>query len=286
MSQRVLNPPRALNGMVSLAPLTHLLCWEGWLHPLGGQRGAPGLPSFSCGAEGRTQSGFGLRSSCHVYQMYFQCFYHPTPEQGHVAKISPQEMQKTILDPVPVHASTREGASHKAAPVHLENLLCTAGREAGFPIWQGSGSCATNPRLPPLAALGARSSKNEDPPAQGSQRWWTQFACTALGQAWLHIWARLEGNKALGKGSTGREQCLKQHTCRRGSHFPKGHPIPLLLTGDRHFCRETRLEHLPASGTTCRGGSVKTPPGGAAVPGLSVGGCSSCRTPSSGDAAT
>lgn len=87
-----------------------------------------------------------------INQRYFQCFYHPTPEQGHMAKMSLHEMQKAIL--VPVHASTREAVSHKDASVHLKNLPCAAGREAGFPIRQGSGSTATNPRLPSLAALG------------------------------------------------------------------------------------------------------------------------------------
>lgn len=60
MDQHIPNPARKLNEMVSLVLLTHLLCREGWLHPSRGQPGTPGLTSFSCGAEGRTQSRFDL----------------------------------------------------------------------------------------------------------------------------------------------------------------------------------------------------------------------------------
>lgn len=89
ISQQVPNPPRVPSGMVSLTPLTHLLCWEGWLHPLRGQQGTPGLPCFSCRTEGKTQSEFDQKSSCHVYQRHFQCCNHPTLEQGYVAKMLP-----------------------------------------------------------------------------------------------------------------------------------------------------------------------------------------------------
>lgn len=54
-------------GIISLTPLTHLLSWEGWLHPAGGQEGTLGLPNISCGAKRRTQSGFNLRTSHHIY---------------------------------------------------------------------------------------------------------------------------------------------------------------------------------------------------------------------------
>lgn len=107
-SQIPLVPPNNGPGMVSLTPLTHLLCWEGWLHPSRGQRGILGLPSFSCGAEGRTQSGLGPRSSCHVYQRYLQCFYPPTPEQGHMAKMSPLERCKRPFWSLSMPAPGRE----------------------------------------------------------------------------------------------------------------------------------------------------------------------------------
>lgn len=76
MDQHVPDPARILNKMVSLASLTHLLCGESWLHPSRGQPGTPGLPSFSCGAEGRTQSMFDLGSYGFIHQRYFQIFYH------------------------------------------------------------------------------------------------------------------------------------------------------------------------------------------------------------------
>lgn len=97
---------------------------------------------------------------------YFQYFYHPNSEQGCMAKMS-QEMQKTILDPVPAHASTRESATmlhwciSKSCPVLLDvKLIFPSGREvAAIPPTRG---------WPPLL-LWARPYKNEDPPAQGSQ---------------------------------------------------------------------------------------------------------------------
>lgn len=93
MDQHVLDPARKLNEIVSLAPLTHLLCRDGWLHLSRGQPGTPGLPSFSCGAEGRTQSKFGLWNYGFIHQRYFQSFYH-APLQSTaiyvVAKMSPK----------------------------------------------------------------------------------------------------------------------------------------------------------------------------------------------------
>lgn len=91
------------------------------------------------------------------------------------------------------------------------------------------------------------------------------------------------GNKVVDYSSAGRQQCPKGHMCHRGS---EGHPIPPLLSGDRCFCRETRLGHSPAGGTICGGGSAKISPGGVMVPGPNAGGCSSCPTLSTDNAVT
>ena len=208
----------------------------------------------------------------------FSVILSSVPEQGRMAKASPHEIQKTILVPVPVH--TRAGVNHKATPAHLQNLPCAAGHGAGFPTRQGSSTTVTNPWLPSCDVWGNIFQK------------WSPRAAGTGGHglhAWLHVWARSEGNQALGEGSAGSEQHPKRHARRRGPPSPEGHPIPLLLTKDGFvffFSRETRLEHLPAGGTACGGGSAKTPPGGAAVPGPSAGGCSSSPMPSSSDAAT
>lgn len=113
MGQHVPNPAGTLTGIVSLAPLTHLLCWEGWLHLSRGQPGTPGLPSFSCGAEGRTQSRFDVRSSGCIHQRYCQSSYH-APLQSTathvVAKMSPKRCKRPFWSlPLPAPGSKWRG---------------------------------------------------------------------------------------------------------------------------------------------------------------------------------
>lgn len=84
---------------------------------------------------------------------YFQCFYHATPEQGRVAKMSTPRDAKDHSGPCPCPCQHHR-VRHKAALVHLKNMTSAAGCEAGLPIWQGSGNTATNPQLASLAALG------------------------------------------------------------------------------------------------------------------------------------
>lgn len=113
MGQHIPNPAGTLTGIVSLAPLTHLLCWEGWLHLSRGQPGTPGLPSFSCGAEGRTQSRFDLRSSGCIHQRYCQSSYHALLQSTAthvVAKMSPKRCKRPFWSlPLPAPGSKWRG---------------------------------------------------------------------------------------------------------------------------------------------------------------------------------
>lgn len=198
-------------GIVSLTLLTHLLSWEGWLHPARGQGGTLGLTSISCGTEGRTQSRFSLGTSHRIYQNHFQCFYHPTPEQGCTAKMSPKRCKRPFRS-LPVTRRRKPQSCISVSQKRDAKLIFPRHQPtAALACCFGQGLPKTKTLLPRAASTGGH----------------TQFVGTA--QAWLHSWARVGETrrwlKAVLAGSsfwrdtraTGDQRNTPSHGCHLGT---------------------------------------------------------------------
>lgn len=121
----------------------------------------------------------------------------PHPEQGHTATISPQGMQRAIL--VPVHGSIREEATRLHWCVSAQSTLpCAAAGGAAFPPTRAA---ALPPACATLPSCSGQALVEEETPSPG-QLGAVDLVCMRgrPGQAGLHVWEGLEGNKVPAEG--------------------------------------------------------------------------------------